>query len=83
MTSLARLSHEAGLSAQRHYQRRYRARKKQGVRLVTVPVPPEVVGCLIADHWLRESDQSDGRKIADAIDTLLDAWLVGNLTSPK
>jgi hypothetical protein len=78
-----RLPVEDTASVQRHRQRIYRSRLKQGIRVIPVEVPRDVVGCLIADGWLGENDWADARKIGDALNTLHDAWVIGNLACPK
>ncbi|MCZ6862983.1 MAG: hypothetical protein O7I42_22400 [Alphaproteobacteria bacterium] len=61
-------------------QRRYRARKRQGVVCIArVPVYALDVEMLVARNRIKPDDQSDAAKIAEAIEALVDDFTEGKL----
>ncbi len=55
-------------------QRRYRARQRHGMRMLTVELGPAVLERLVAEGWLNAEEAQDMTKIGDAIADLLDCY---------
>ncbi len=55
-------------------QRRYRARRRDGVRMLTVDLLPECLVRLVAEGWLNADEVLDAAKIGDAVADLLDCY---------
>jgi hypothetical protein len=70
-------------SARARRQREYRARRRQGVRVVSVEVRADVRETLVAEGWLAPEDTADPQMVADAISDLADCWARGTLAPVK
>ncbi len=55
-------------------QRRYRARRRRRVRMLTVELRPECLERLVAEGWLNTGEIQDAAKIGDAVADLLDCY---------
>ncbi len=55
-------------------QRRYRARRRRRVRMLTVELRPECLERLVAEGWLNAEESQDVAKIGDAVEDLLDCY---------
>ncbi len=55
-------------------QRRYRARRRRRVRMLTVELRPECLERLVAEGWLNTGEIQDAAKIGDAVVDLLDCY---------
>ena len=62
------------LSPAAERQRRYRARRRHGMRMLTVELGPAVLERLVAEDWLNAEETRDAAKIGDAIADLLDCY---------
>ncbi len=60
------------LAAER--QRRYRARRRCGMRMLTVELRPECLERLVAEGWLNADESRDAAKVGDAVADLLDCY---------
>lgn len=61
-------------AARAHRQRLYRARRRDGVRLLSIEVDPQLVAAMIARGWLSVAEATEPQLIAAAIYDLLDCW---------
>ena|GEM_PF-4893958 len=55
-------------------QRRYRARRRHHVRMLTVELRPECLERLVAEGWLNAEETRDAAKVGDAVADLLDCY---------
>ncbi len=55
-------------------QRRYRARRRHHVRMLTVELRPECLERLVAEGWLNAEEARDSAKVGDAVADLLDCY---------
>ncbi len=55
-------------------QRRYRARRRHGMRMLTVELGPEGLERLVAEGWLNAEEAQDAAKVNDAVADLLDCY---------
>ncbi len=61
-------------------QRLCRKRRREGVRLVTVEVKPEIISAFVERGWLSGGDVKDTRAVAEALEVLAECWAQGNLS---
>ena len=62
--------------------RRYRQRKRQGVVCVApVPIYRLDIALLVAHQRLKMEDRADPRKVAEAVEHLIDDWARGKLVT--
>lgn len=62
--------------------RRYRARRRGGVRLANVDVCPEVLWALVTSGWTDHAEAGDPLALGRAVAALLDTWTRGELQAP-
>ncbi len=62
--------------------RRYRARRRGGVRLANVDVCPEVLWALVTSGWIDHAEAGDPLALGRAVAALLDTWTRGALQVP-
>ncbi len=55
-------------------QRRYRARRRHHVRMLSVELRPECLERLVAEGWLNAEEVQDAAKVGDAVADLLDCY---------
>ena len=55
-------------------QRRYRARRQHGMRMLTVELGPEVLERLVAEGWLNAEEAQDTAKICVAVTDYFDCY---------
>ncbi len=55
-------------------QRRYRARRRHGMRMLTVALRPECLERLVAEGWLNAEEAQDTAKICDAVTDYFDCY---------
>ena len=55
-------------------QRRYRARRRHGMRMLTVELRPECLERLVAEGWVDEKETRDAAKVGDVVADLLDCY---------
>ena len=55
-------------------QRRYRARQRHRVRMLSVELRPECLERLVAEGWLNAEEAQDTAKVGDAVVDLLDCY---------
>ena len=55
-------------------QRKYRARRRHRVRMLTVELRPECLERLVAEGWLNAEEARDAAKVCDAVADLLDCY---------
>ena len=62
--------------------RRYRARRRGGVRLANVEVRSEVLWALVASGWTTHTEAGGPAALGRAVAALLDTWTRGELQAP-
>ena len=55
-------------------QRRYRARRRRGMRMLIVELRPECLERLVAEGWLNAEEAQDAAKVNDAVADFLDCY---------
>ena len=58
-------------------QRRHRERRRAGVLVVTLELPPEIVDTLVAWGWLSADQAKNPRALAEVIEEMLDCKMRG------
>ncbi len=64
-------------------QRRFRERRRDGVRCMRGDVPADVVRALVRSDWLASDEADDPRQLGAALIDLADCWMTGTLKLPK
>lgn len=61
--------------------RRYRARRRDAVRLAMVDIQPTVIAAMIEERLLGEHEAADPQKLGAAVADLVECWAEGRLIS--
>ena len=64
-------------------QRRYRARRRDGVRVANVEIHSDVLWALVASGWVGQGQAGDPVALSKAVADLLDTWARGALQPPE
>ena len=62
-------------------QRRYRARKRHGVRLAQTDVDPDIVAGLVERGLISPEEAAEPRRLGDALADIADCLIRGTLTT--
>ena len=64
-------------------QRRFRERRREGLRRMAGDVPADLVRALVENGWLGPDEANEPRKIGAALLDLADCWMRGTLEPPE